>query len=183
MRYQIWDKKTDIFTPSGHKFTAAEWLAKYPWANLPGVKMIITSGTINGGAAMEFQATVDRYMEMGADFSSCETDEDYLAAIEAFELHPPGYDQPSIEERTAAALEAQVLMAMPEEAEPVVATLSTMSVARTAKAAKAAVSTESAAFQRVKRNYEKGLWSAALVSMAASRGQITSDEASRILNG
>ena len=106
MRYQIWDKKTDIFTPSGHKFTAAEWLAKYPWADLPGVKMIITSGTINGGAAMEFQATVDRYMEMGADFSSCETDEDYLAAIEDFELHPPGADQPSIEERTAAALEA-----------------------------------------------------------------------------
>ena len=179
MRYQIWDKKTDIFTPSGHKFTAAEWLARYPWADLPGVKMIITRGTITGGAAMEFQATVDRYMEMGADFSSCETDEDYLAAIEDFELHPPGADQPSIEERTAAALEAQVLMAMPEEAEPAVAKLSTMSVARTASA----TPTESAAFQRVKRNYERGLWSAALVSMAASRGQITSDEASTILNG
>ena len=100
-------------------------------------------------------------------------------AIEDFELHPPGADQPSIEERTAAALEAQVLMAMPEEAEPAVAKLSTMSVARTASA----TPTESAAFQRVKRNYERGLWSAALVSMAASRGQITSDEASTILNG
>lgn len=180
MRYQIWDKKTDIFTPSGHKFTAAEWLAKYPWADLPGVKMIITSGTINGGAAMEFQATVDRYMEMGADFSSCETDEDYLAAIEDFELHPPGYDQPTIEERTAAALEAQVLMAIPEEP----ATASTMSV----KAAKVVAVTnappvKSAAFQRIQRNYQKGLWSAALVNMAASRGQITSDEASTILNG
>ena len=57
--------------------------------------------------------------------------------------------------------------------------MSTMSVARTASA----TPTESAAFQRVKRNYERGLWSAALVSMAASRGQITSDEASTILNG
>ena len=72
-----------------------------------------------------------------------------------------------------------MLMAMPEEAEPAVAKLSTMSVARTASA----TPTESAAFQRVKRNYERGLWSAALVSMAASRGQITSDEASTILNG
>lgn len=180
MRYQIWDKKTDIFTPSGHKFTAAEWLAKYPWADLPGVKMIITSGTINGGAAMEFQATVDRYSEMGADFYNCETDEDYLAAIEDFELHPPGYDQPSIEERTAAALEAQVLMAMPQE----MATVSTMSV-KAAKVAAVANATpvESAAFQRIQRNYQKGLWSAALVSMAASRGQITSDEATAILNG
>lgn len=187
-RYQIWDKKTDIFTPSGHKFTAAEWLAKYPWADLPGVKMIITSGTINGGAAMEFQATVDRYTEMGADFSNCETDEDYLAAIEEFELHPPGYDQPTIEERTAAALEAQVLMAMPEAE---TATVSTMSVAsaRMASTASATAATaanttaESAAFQRIQRNYQKGLWNAALVNMAASRGQITSDEASAILNG
>ena len=180
MRYQIWDKKTDIFTPSGHKFTAAEWLAKYPWADLPGVKMIITSGTINGGAAMEFQATVDRYTEMWADFSNCQTDEDYLAAIEDFELHPPGADQPSIEERTAAALEAQVLMAMPEGT----AMVSTMSV-KTAKVAAAVNATpvESAAFQRIQRNYQKGLWSAALVNMAASRGQITSDEATAILNG
>ena len=187
MRYQIWDKQTDIFTPSGHKFTATEWLAKYPWADLPGVKMIITSGTINGGAAMEFQATVDRYAEMGADFSNCTTDEEYLAAIEDFELHPPGYDQPTIEERTAAALEAQVLMAMPEET----ATASTLSVASTrmASAASATAATaantpaESAAFKRIQRNYQKGLWSAALVNMAASRGQITSDEASAILNG
>ena len=179
MRYQIWDKKTDVFTPSGHKFTAAEWLAKYPWANLPGVKMIITSGTINGGAAMEFQATVDRYAEMGADFSNCTTDEEYLSAIEDFELHPPGYDQPSIEERTAAALEAQVLMSMPETA-----TVSTMSV-KTAKVAAAVNATpvECAASQRIQRNYQKGLWSAALVNMAASRGQITSDEATAILNG
>ena len=49
------------------------------------------------------------YAEMGADFSNCTTDEEYLAAIEDFELHPPGANQPSIEERTAAALEAQVL--------------------------------------------------------------------------
>lgn len=94
MRYQIWDKKTDIFTPSGHKFTAAEWLARYPWADLPGVKMIITSGTINGGAAMEFQATVDRYMEMGADFSSCETDEDYLAPSRTSNFTRPALTSP-----------------------------------------------------------------------------------------
>lgn len=179
MRYQIWDKTSDIFTPSGKKYTATEWLSKYPWADLPDVKMIITSGTINGGVAMEFQATVDRYTEMGADFSNCETDEDYLAAIEDFELHPPGYDQPTIEERTAAALEAQVLMAMPEET----ATVSTMSLkaVKTATASSAAPS-ESAAFQRIRRNYQKGLWSAALVTMAATRGQITSEEAAKILN-
>ena len=117
------------------------------------------------------------YAEMGADFSNCTTDEEYLAAIEDFELHPPGANQPSIEERTAAALEAQVLMAMPE------GTVSTMSVkAAKVSAVATAAPVESAAFQRIQRNYQKGLWSAALVNMAASREQITSDGATAILN-
>lgn len=38
------------------------------------------------------------------------------------------------------------------------------------------------AFKRIQRNYQKVLWSAALVNMAASWGQITSDEATAILN-
>lgn len=180
MHYQIWNRTDNIITPSGAKFTAEEWAKKYPFP-----KMIITTGVINGGCAMEFNQTVDCFKKAGANITDNMTDEEVLAAIEEFEMNPPGADQPSIEERTAAALEAQVLMAMPEETEPAVAKLSTMSVARTAKVAAAsnAAPAESAAFQRIQRNYQKGLWSAALVSMAASRGQITSDEASKILNG
>ena len=130
---------------------------------------------------MEFNQTVDYFKKAGANITDDMTDEELLAAIEDFELHPPGYDQPTIEERTAAALEAQVLMAMPEAETD---TVSTMSV-KAAKVAAVASATpvESAAFQRIQRNYQKGLWSAALVNMAASRGQITSDEASAILNG
>lgn len=174
MHYQIWNRTDNIITPSGAKFTAEEWAKKYPFP-----KMIITTGVINGGCAMEFNQTVDCFKKVGANITDGMTDEEVLAAIEEFEMNPPGADQPSIEERTAAALEAQVLMSMPEETEPAVAKLSTMSVARTTNA----TSAESAAFQRIQRNYQKGLWSAALVNMAASRGQITSDEASAILNG
>lgn len=176
MHYQIWNRTDNIITPSGAKFTAEEWAKKYPFP-----KMIITTGVINGGCAMEFNQTVDCFKKAGANITDNMTDEEVLAAIEEFEMNPPGADQPSIEERTAAALEAQVLMSMPEEP----ATVSTMSVARTAKVAAAsnAAPAESAAFQRIQRNYQKGLWSAALVSMAASRGQITSDEESMILNG
>ena len=122
-----------------------------------------------------------RAEKMGVTFTDDMTDEEVLATIEDFELHPPGADQPSIEERTAAALEAQVLMAMPEAE---MDTVSTMSVKMAKVAAVSnAVPVESAAFQRIQRNYQKGLWSAALVNMAASRGQITSDEATAILNG
>lgn len=183
MGYQIWDKKSDIFTPSGHKFTASEWEERYPWVKIPGVKMIITSGIINGGVALEFQSTIERYTNMGVDFTSCSTDEEMLTAIEEFELHPPGYDQPTVEERTAAALEAQVLLALPAEQEttasPTLMTPRSMTPRSLSLDAEAA---HSPSFERVKGNYTRGLWSAALVNMAASKGQITQAEANEILN-
>lgn len=182
-RYKIWDKTENIYTPSGEEFTPEQWLDRYKWAKRDGVKMVVSGELINGAFCGEFETMKHRAEKMGVTFTDGMTDEEVLAAIEEFEKNPPGADQPSIEERTAAALEAQVLMSMPEEAEPAVAKLSTMSVARTATATNAAVPTESAAFQRVQRNYQKGLWSAALVNMAASRGQITGDEATAILNG
>ena len=178
-RYKVWDKQETIYTPSGEEFTPQQWLDRYKWAKKAGVKMVISGDLVNGAFCGELESMKRRATNMGVTFTDDMTDEQVLAAIEDFELHPPGADQPSIEERTAAALEAQVLMSMPEETEPAVAKLSTMSVARAASA----VPTESAAFKRIQRNYQKGLWSAALVNMAASRGQITSDEASAILNG
>lgn len=144
--------------------------------------MIITSGLINGGAAMEFGATVAHYKALGAAITDGMTDEEILAAIEDFEDNPPGANEPSSEERIAAALEAQVLMAEPEAVSLAETdTSSTMSL-RKARA-RAVDPGPSAAFERVKRNYERGLWGASLVSLAASRGQITEDEAESILGG
>lgn len=174
-RYKIWDKQETIYTPSGEEFTPEQWLNRYKWAKKDGVKMVVSGDLINGAFCGEFEMMKHRAEKMGVTFTDGMSDEEVLAAIEDFEMNPPGADQPSIEERTAAALEAQVLMSMPEE--PAVATMSTMSVARSASAP-----TESAAFKRIQRNYQKGLWTAALVNMAASRGQITSDEATAILN-
>lgn len=116
MRYQIWDKTSDIYTPSGAKFTPEEWKAKYPWVTIPGAKMIITSGLINGGAAMEFEATKDAYKKMGASITEGMTDEEVLAAIEDFEDNPPGANEPTVEERTAAALEFLAMNSLPDEA-------------------------------------------------------------------
>ena len=180
-RYKVWDKKETIYTPSGEEFTPEQWLNRYPLAKRDGVKMVVSGELINGAFCGEFETMKHRAEKMGVTFTDDMTDEEVLATIEDFELHPPGADQPSIEERTAAALEAQVLMAMPEAE---MDTVSTMSVKMAKVAAVSnAVPVESAAFQRIQRNYQKGLWSAALVNMAASRGQITSDEATAILNG
>lgn len=171
-RYQIWDKQSDIITPSGAQFTAQEWADRYPWIKLPGAKMIITAGLINGGAAMEYEATVEHYRKSGASIADGMAPEEVLAAIEDFEDNLPGADEPGPEERIAAALEAQVMLAEPEAA-------STFS-ARSARAV-SAESTTSAAYERICRNYTRGLWSAALVRTALEKGHITAEEAERIL--
>lgn len=168
MRYQIWNKTDGIITPSGAQFTAAEWANRYPWAKLPGVKMVITTGPINGGCALEYAATVAQYKKMGAAITEGMADEEVLAAIEDFEDNPPGSDEPGVEERTAAALEAQVLMMTPAE----------MSEASQADAGTVGASP---AYHRIKRNYDRGLWSAALVSAAQAVGQINAAEAAEIL--
>lgn len=111
MRYQIWNKTDDIYTPSGVRSTAAQWVEQYPWMNIPDAKMIITAGIINGGAAMEFTATVEHYRKLGAAITDDMTDEEVLAAIEDFEDHPP-QGEPSAEERIAAAMEFQNAMSL-----------------------------------------------------------------------
>lgn len=181
MRYQVWNKTDEIYTPSGAHFTAQEWKDKYPWINIPGAKMIITSGIINGGAAMEWGATVALYKSQGANITDDMTDDEVLAAIEDFEDNPPVSDEPSSEERISAALEAQVLMATSD------AGVSTMSLdeetsvpMRATKMSTSSETTQSASYDRIKQNYKRGLWSAYIVQLAMTNGQITEEEMASI---
>lgn len=114
-RYKIWDKKSNVLTLVGENLTPEQWMARYSWAGIDGVKMIIGGGVINGTVAMEFEATKEMYAKMGCDFSNCTTDEEVLAAIEYFEDNPPASDEPSVEERTAAALEFLAMNSLPDE--------------------------------------------------------------------
>lgn len=175
MRYQIWDKTSSIITPSGDQFTAEQWANMYPWIQLPGAKMIITAGLINGGAAMEYEATVEIYKKQGCPITDDMTDRDVLDAIENFEDNPPQPLEPSTEERIAAALEAQVMMAEPDSE---IATVSTFSL----DADPGQEMTVSPAFLRVLNNFRKGLWSQTMVGLAAQKGHITVEEAAGIIS-
>ena len=117
-RYQIWDEVSTVITPSGEVFSAEEWMVRYPMARLPEIKLVIAGGTINGAFCGEFSSMVDMYEKSGCDFTGCVEDQDYLDAIEAFEDEmnkPVESTEPTTEERIAAALEAQVMLAMPDE--------------------------------------------------------------------
>ena len=63
---------------------------------------------------MEFNSAKEHYKRMGAAISDEMTDAEVLAAMENFEDNPPGADEPTVEERTAAALEFLALNSLPE---------------------------------------------------------------------
>ena len=66
--------------------------------------------------ALIFDEEVERYRKAGCDFSACITDEDYLAAIEAFEDNPPVEEVTGVSDQTriADALEDIVALSLPD---------------------------------------------------------------------
>jgi hypothetical protein len=112
-RYKIWNKQDNIYTIAPDEtgkavFTPDEWMAKYPWAGIPGVKTIIGGGAINGTVCMQFDMTIEMYRKAGVEITDDMTDAEALAAIEDFEDNPPA-GEPTPEERMAAALEYQAM--------------------------------------------------------------------------
>ena len=119
-KYTIWNKRDSIITPIGEVLSAEEWMGRHPVARLESITVICAAGEINGGFFGTLGQMVNMYTNMGCDFSTCETAEDKLAVIEAFEDAKEAEikaaaNMPTTEERIAAALEAQVLMSMPDE--------------------------------------------------------------------
>ena len=84
-RYAIWNKKDSIITPSGKVYTAEEWIDKHPAAGLASVNVVCGAGEANGSVYGTLGQFVSDYERMGCDFSKCDTAEDKLAVIEAFE--------------------------------------------------------------------------------------------------
>ena len=111
-RYAIWDKKTTIVTPIFEVLTPEQWIDRYPVAQLDSVTVVCSAGEVNGGFFGTLNQMVEMYSSMGADFSNAITPEEKLEVIEAFEdfMNTPS-NEPTPEERMAAALEYQNMMA------------------------------------------------------------------------
>ena len=123
-RYAIWNKQDPIITPIGEVLSAGQWINRYPVAGLDSITVVCSAGEINGG----FFGTLGQMVQMceakGADFSACETAEDKLAVIEAFEdaQNTPDPNYVSNEELSAtslasiaASMEFQNMMMLPDE--------------------------------------------------------------------
>ena len=119
-RYAIWNKIDPIITPVGEVLTAEQWIQRYPVAGLNSITVVCAAGEINGAFFGTLGSMVDMYEGQGCDFSECESAEDKINAINAFIANRDAMMKntvaaPTVEERIAAALEAQVLMSMPDE--------------------------------------------------------------------
>ena len=116
-RYVIWDKVSPVIVPIGAVFTAEQWMDKYPVARLDDIYLVVAGGKINGAFCQEYTSFVDIYKQQGCDFTGCESMQDHLDKIEQFEDAKKAEiaNVVDVNERIAAALEAQVMMAMPDE--------------------------------------------------------------------
>jgi len=105
-RYEVWDKVSPVATPVGEYLTPEQWIERFPVAG--HVKTVCGGNPdLRGSDFHIFSVMVSNAEKAGCDFSACETDQDYLDAIEAFEdaMNTPS-GEPTPEERQAQALEA-----------------------------------------------------------------------------
>lgn len=109
-RYVIWDEKSQVITPIGEVLSAEEWMDRYPMARLDGLQLVVAGGQINGAFCGVYSEMVDMYERQGCDFTGCETQQDHLDAIEAFEDGRNTSDTISDTTRTADALEDLVML-------------------------------------------------------------------------
>lgn len=115
-RYAIWNKQDLILTPIGEVLTAAQWIQRYPIAGLDSITVVCAAGEINGAFFGTLGQMVSMYEAQGCDFSACETAQDKLDVIEAFDAareaeakaaaEAKSASESSVAERQTAALEA-----------------------------------------------------------------------------
>lgn len=126
-RYQIWDKTSQVITPIGEVLSPEEWMERYPMSRVNGIDLVIAGGTINGAFCGEYTSMVDMYdkqmkqsglEEYAEGIPEGMSPQATLDFIEAFEdARNVPVDSVTAEDRIAAALEAQVMMNLPDENE------------------------------------------------------------------
>lgn len=91
-RYQIWDKKSNIYTIF-REYSPQEWIERHPWILEQGAVPIISGGIINGIFLYELGELKKHCEERGAVFEPGISNEKLLYEIEMFEKRLMGQDR------------------------------------------------------------------------------------------
>lgn len=120
-RYNIWDKVSQVITPSGELFTAEQWMTRYPVARLNNIDVLCANGEINGAFFGTLGQLKTNCEHQGAVFDESLKGQSLLDAIENWMDQQEAKSQaaaeeaantPTAEERIAAAMEYQNLVNM-----------------------------------------------------------------------
>jgi hypothetical protein len=112
--YKIWDREETLYAPDGSEWTKEKILDQYKWMRNPNNKAVITSGVITLGVFMDYESFKQSYKKLGVVTDDM-TDEEMLEAVSLHDDKQVNYNPgPSVEERTAAALEALVMLQLPD---------------------------------------------------------------------
>lgn len=84
-KYIIWNGTDTVYTYGPpFKYTAEQWLAQYPWAEVAPC-VISGEGAINGAFCNPLPDMLSTYAKQGVAFTDEMTDQEKLDAIEAWE--------------------------------------------------------------------------------------------------
>lgn len=87
-RYVLWDLHSNVITPSGEIFTAEQWNARYPSAQVIAHVMSgeeMPQGYVSGALMQSYSSMKQMYAQMGCDFTGIADGQDVLDKIEQFE--------------------------------------------------------------------------------------------------
>jgi len=115
-KYRFWDREETLYAPDGSEWTKEKILQQYGWMNSPDAKVIVSKPPISMAVFMEYTLTLESYKRNGLKLAEGLSDVEILDAMSDFEDRPAPLVA-SVEERTAAALEALVMLGMPDIAE------------------------------------------------------------------
>lgn len=105
VKYKIWDKLSNIKTPSGEVLSAEDWKNRYPVAREDDSVIILSNSYFDGAIFEELHMLQTRCESMGASFTDGLSDQELLSAIEHFEDEYRAAQQASAEAAVQAEAE------------------------------------------------------------------------------
>ena len=106
-RYVLWDRVSQVITPSGEIFTPQEWEDRYPAAAL--IPYVMSGKSMNGALMQDYETMKDMAIAQGCDLDGIADGQPVLDAIEAFEDAQAEAQQAAEESARQAELEEAAL--------------------------------------------------------------------------
>lgn len=118
--YQIWDRQSEVKTAGGRTYSPEEWIELNQYLKDPDAVCVLYAGRLNGKFIGELSDMKLSAELQGAVFDDNLTDDELLQAIEDFQNEmnqpvDPSTIPPTVEERTAAALEFIAMNSLPDQ--------------------------------------------------------------------